>query len=235
LYTVESIRIDTAQNVALHYEVASFGDRIVAQLLDGLVMFAWWIALISVVGILGMRHMSALWLLWAVPFFFYHLICELIMNGQSVGKRIMKLRVVRADGQQAGIGAYLLRWLLRPVDMMLFIGVVAILATDKGQRLGDLAAGTVLVSVKARRTLAESLIVTAPENHQVRYANAHLLTDVQAQLMKDVLIRSTKGSGQRVVSELAAKVRLAIGADGQEEDRAFLQTVLRDHTWLTSR
>jgi uncharacterized RDD family membrane protein YckC len=233
---MEGIRIDTAQNVVLHYEVASFGDRMVAFLIDGLVLLAWFVTLLFIAATWkAMNSLDSFWLLCGVPFFFYHLICELLMNGQSVGKRIVKLRVVMLDGDRAGIGQYLLRWLLRPIDSFLFIGVMVIIGNAKGQRLGDLVAGTTLVSVKNRRSLEETLVVMAPDDHVVRYANAHLLSDAQAQLMKDVLSRSVGSNGQTVVAELAAKVRQVIGADGQEADREFLKSVLRDHTWLTSR
>lgn len=232
---MEGIRIDTAQNVVLHYELASFGDRMVAFLVDLLVLVAWWIVVAFIVSLADINSGGVFAVLVFVPFFFYHLFCELLMNGQSVGKRTAKVRVVRLDGRQATIGQYMLRWLLRPVDSLYFIGVIVILLNGKGQRLGDIVAGTTLVSVKARRSLAETLVVTAPENHVVRYTNAHLLSDAQAQLMKDVLSRSAGPNGQSVIAELAAKVRQVIGADGQEADRDFLKSVLRDHTWLTSR
>ncbi|MBK9759154.1 MAG: RDD family protein [Flavobacteriales bacterium] len=232
---MEGIRIDTAQNVVLHYELASFGDRMVAFLVDLLVLVAWWIVVAFITSLGDINSGGVFFVLVFVPFFFYHLFCELLMNGQSVGKRTAKVRVVRLDGRQATIGQYMLRWLLRPVDSLYFIGVIVILLNGKGQRLGDIVAGTTLVSVKARRSLAETLVVTAPDNHVVRYANAHLLSDAQAQLMKDVLSRSAGPNGHRVIAELAAKVRQVIGADGQEADRDFLKSVLRDHTWLTSR
>lgn len=233
---MEGIRIDTAQNVALHYEVASFGDRIVAYLVDMIILLAWFIVLAFFMSVSYLDSPVTFMLVLMLPFFFYHLACEALMNGQSVGKRVAKVRVVRLDGRQATIGQYLLRWLLRPVDSLYFIGVIVILLNGKGQRLGDIVAGTTLVSVKPRRTLAETLVVTAAEGHVVRYPNAHALSDAQAQLVKDVLMRSAGGAqGHRVVAELAAKVRQVIGADGQESDREFLNTVLRDHTWLTSR
>lgn len=232
---MEAIRIDTAQNVLLHFEIASFGDRIVAYLVDVLILVAWWIIVAFVFTSVDMEAPLPVIFLVFVPFMFYHLICEVLMNGQSVGKRAAKVRVVRMDGRQAGIGQYLLRWLLRPVDSIYFIGVVVILINGKGQRLGDIVAGTTLVSVKPRRSLNETLLVQVPEDHQVTYPNAHLLSDAQAQLVKDVLQRSPGADGHKVIAELAAKVRQVVGADVIQPDREFLFTVLRDHSWLTSR
>lgn len=231
---MENIRIGTAQNVDLLYEVAPFGDRLVAYLLDTLILIAWMVAVLLIVGFSGLNVYTSIVLLF-LPMWCYSLFCELLMNGQSVGKRVAKVRVVRLDGQQPSTGNYLLRWLLRPVDQLYFIGVLAVLMSAKGQRLGDMVAGTTVVSLKARRTLKETLGASVSDDHVVRYPQAHLLSDAQAQLVKDVLLRSRSYTDQRVLSELAAKVRTLIGADGSQSDRDFLDTVLRDHAFLTSR
>lgn len=231
---MENIRIGTAQNVDLLYEVAPFGDRLVAYMLDLLVLLAWFIAVLLIVGFKGLNVYTSVVLLF-LPTWCYWLFCELLMNGQSVGKRAAKVRVVRLDGQQPSAGNYLLRWLLRPVDSLYFIGVVAVLLSGKGQRLGDMVAGTTVVSTKPRRTLKETLGAGVSDDHVVRYAQAHLLSDAQAQLVKDVLLRSRSYTDQRVLSELAAKVRKVVGADQSQPDREFLDTVLRDHAFLTSR
>lgn len=231
---MDNIRIGTAQNVDLLYEVAPFGDRLVAYLLDSLILIAWMIAVVLIVGFNGLNMYTSIVLL-LLPMWCYSLFCELLMNGQSVGKRVMKVRVVRLDGQQPSTGDYLLRWLLRPVDQFYFIGVIVVLMSMKGQRIGDMVAGTTVVSLKPRRTLKETLGANVTDEHVVRYPQAHLLSDAQAQLVKDVLLRARSYTDQRVLSELAAKVRTVIGADGAQPDKEFLETVLRDHAFLTSR
>lgn len=73
----------------------------------------------------------------------YFFICE-SLSGQTLGKRIAKLRVVKPDGSAAGTGRIALRTILRPIDYT-FIGIITVLATGKKrQRLGDLAANTIV-------------------------------------------------------------------------------------------
>lgn len=234
---MENIRIGTAQNVDLLYEVAPFGDRTIAYIVDTLLMIAWMLLVWIAVDIAGGNAFDGVpFILFIVlPFWLYFLLCEIYMNGQSVGKRVAKVRVVRLDGEQPTTSHYLLRWLLRPVDSLYFLGVLVVLLSNKGQRLGDLVAGTTVISTKPRRTLQETLGASVKEDHVVRYAQASLLSDAQAQLVKDVLMRSRSYSDTRVLHELAAKVRGVIGADGQQPDREFLETVLRDHAFITSR
>ncbi len=234
---MEGITIRTAQNVDVRYEVASFGDRLVAYLIDVLIMVAWVIALVLAQQV-DSRLMDEPILFMVVvmlPFFFYHLACEILMNGQSVGKRARRIKVARLNGDQATVGQYLLRWLLRPVDSFYFIGVITIFVNGKGQRLGDLVAGTTVVSMKQRRTLAEIVTADALDGHAVRYARAHLLSDAQAQLIRDVLRRTDPSRPDAVLAELADKVRAVIGADREQPDREFLATVLRDHAHLTAQ
>lgn len=231
---MENIRIGTAQNVELLYEVAPFGDRLVAFLLDAVVLLAWVFVVFLLSGFHGMNIYVQIFLLW-LPAWLYWLLCEVFMNGQSIGKRAAKVRVVRLDGQEPSLDHYLLRWLLRPVDSFYFVGVLVVLLSSKGQRLGDMVAGTTVVSTKPRRTLKETLGSMVSDDHMVRYRNAHLLSDAQAQLVKDVLLRSRSYTDQRVLHDLAVKVRAVVGADEVQPDREFLDTVLRDHAFLTSR
>lgn len=152
-----TIRIHTTQNVTLEYEVASIGSRIVATILDNLIFVAWAFAVGGLVTWLLGRHSEvAAWtmgVLIGLPFVFYHLACEVLFNGQSLGKKAQHLRVMRLDGTAPRLGDYFLRWLLRLVDFGFGSGLVAVITialNGKGQRLGDLAAGTTVISVRPR-------------------------------------------------------------------------------------
>src|SRR5690606_39594735 len=85
------------------------------------------------------------------PIIFYTLVCESLMSGQTIGKKIMKIRVIKIDGYQASFGDYLVRWLFRVVEIVIFQGVIAVMAiifSGKNQRLGDTVSGTAVVSLK---------------------------------------------------------------------------------------
>lgn len=234
------VGIETAQNVVLDHEVASVGDRIVAYLIDGLVLFAWvffWFFLFALFSFGGMGARSGIFMFVIVllPYLFYHLVCELTMDGQSVGKRARKIKVARIDGGQPTLGQYLLRWVLRPIDSFYGIGLVVLLINGKGQRIGDLAAGTNVITLKRRLRLQDTLLAEVPADHVVRFPEAIRLTDGQAAMIKEVLNEVAKNGHWTLVSDLAERVRGILGIRGEGlRDMEFLQAVLRDHVHLTT-
>jgi len=239
---MQTIDIETAQNVVVQHEVASVGDRAVAYLLDSLVVIAWvlfWFFISSFLDLwrLGGTLSGILTVVFvALPLLFYHLICELTMDGQSIGKRAKKIRVARVDGGQPTLGQYLIRWTLRMIDGFYWVGLIVILINGKGQRLGDIAAGTTVISLKRRLTLQDTLITKVEEGHVVRIPEAVRLNDAQARMIREVLNAKLANSKVRVVEEMAEKVRKVIGNEGVGiGSQEFLETVLRDYVFLTGQ
>lgn len=239
---MQTIDIETAQNVVVQHEVASVGDRAVAYLLDSLVVIAWvlfWFFISSFLDLwrLGGTLSGILTVVFvALPLLFYHLICELTMDGQSIGKRAKKIRVARVDGGQPTLGQYLIRWTLRMIDGFYWVGLIVILINGKGQRLGDIAAGTTVISLKRRLTLQDTLITKVEEGHVVRIPEAVRLNDAQARMIREVLNAKLANSKVRVVEEMAEKVRKVIGNEGVGiGSQAYLEMVLRDYVFLTGQ
>lgn len=237
---MQRIGIETTQNVMLHQEVASIGDIMVAHIIDVLVKWGY-IFLISMTvgsdwGFSNDDQLIQTLLIWA-PFAFYHLASELIMNGQTVGKRLMKIKVARLDGNEPGLGQYLLRWLFRIVDVWLYaIGLFVILFNGKGQRLGDIVAGTTVVALKTRVKIEQTLMADLREGHQVRFPEAMRLNDQQAALIKEVLESRKTSSRSHLVLEMADRVSRAIGTTDMGPSREqYLRIVLNDYVYLTSR
>jgi uncharacterized RDD family membrane protein YckC len=236
---MSQLSIETAQNVTLHHEVASLGDRIVAYIIDRLVIFAWIVVWVVALVAIEPRDTALLvigFLVVFLPITFYHLVCELFMDGQSIGKAAMKVKVARKDGGQPGLGAYLLRWLLRPVDQFNGLGLIVVLINGKGQRLGDLAAGTTVITLKQRTQLKDTLMTRVEENHQVRFPEAVRLTDAQAVLIKEVLNNTRTANRWAIIEEMAERVRKAIGVSGDGmKPMEFLRTVLEDYVHITGQ
>ncbi len=236
-----SIGIETAQNVKLDHEVASIGDRVVAYLIDALIIYAWlFLWFIIAVALSGEGLVSfgfvIVFVLALFPYMFYHLVLEVTMNGQSIGKRARKIKVARIDGGQPRLGQYLLRWVLRPIDGFYGIGLVVVLVNGRGQRLGDLAAGTTVVSLRSRLRLKDTLLAEVPAGHQVRFPEAIRLSDAQAAMVRDVINDRRIADHWALVDEMADKVRKVIGNTGEGmRPLEFLQAVLRDHVHLTSQ
>ncbi|MDB5236898.1 MAG: hypothetical protein JWR44_3891 [Hymenobacter sp.] len=246
-----TIRVHTAQNVTLEYEVASLGDRIVAAILDNLVLFAWviaWLLVLGAFGGLNGRNLGSgsekvagvlVIIIIGVPYVFYHLICEVFFNGQSIGKKARDIRVMRLDGTAPQLGDYLLRWLLRLIDTVMFGGLVAIIAiaaNGRGQRLGDMAAGTTVVKVRPlpqhAATLASDL--AGPVGYVVVFPQAALLADHDVALVRQLVQQASSRGNYEVLNEVANKVKSITGIHTDLQDGPFLQTVLRDHAHLAT-
>jgi uncharacterized RDD family membrane protein YckC len=241
-----TIRVHTPQNVTLEYEVGSLGNRIVAAILDNLILIAYAGALFGLAVWLGGRltmYNPFMWLvglLIGIPYIFYNLGCEVLFNGQSLGKKAMQLRVMRLDGTAPRLGDYFLRWLLRIVDTSLpgiggLVAIITIAVSGKGQRLGDMAAGTTVISLKPR---AEALVTLTtplpPEGYQPVFPQAADLSDHDVALLRQLLGRSLQQENYVLLNETATKIKQLLHVQTDMSDEAFLRTVLRDHAHIVA-
>lgn len=229
------VSIRTSQNVLLHYEPASLGDRMVATLLDYLI-FLGWLMITSYIAQQGGRVLGNYYWFFVVgaPIVFYDLLTEWLLNGQSLGKLAMSTRVVKLDGSRPGLGDYLIRWLFRMVDTRLLNGVVAMVAVaanGQGQRLGDVAAGTTVVKVKAPITLDDVLHTMLPDDHEIQFPDAILLTDRDMNIVRDALRTRSKFLANRT----AERVKSVTGISSPMPAELFLQTLVADHQFMTTR
>ena len=144
------VEVETPEGIRLYLLPAGMAPRAVAWLLDLVIriVLLWVMAIgLAFIGPAGHGvYMVAMFsLLWLYPVLF-----ELFWQGQTPGKKAMGLRVVHADGTPVGWVASATRNLLRTFDMLPFayaVGVVSTLLDSRSRRLGDLAAGTLVVHV----------------------------------------------------------------------------------------
>ena len=235
---MDAIRIDTAQNVGVDYEVASLGDRGLAWLFDVLIILAWFLMWIFLDRFFDLRLPE--WvqvIVYSVVVLLYDLVSEVSMNGQSVGKRTRKIKVARLDGGRPTLGQYIMRQVLRPIDWFFFTfpGALAILINGKGQRLGDLAAGTCVVSMRKRTSLDDTLLVEVELDHTPLYPEAMRLTDEQAQLIKEVLYRNRGDNRSRIILQASEKVQVILNVRTDQQPQDFLVRVLKDYVALTGK
>jgi uncharacterized RDD family membrane protein YckC len=166
----DDLVIATPERVAFQYEIAGIGSRFLAQVIDSLIIAVIFTAISILAGALGGIFSSpdiALLVLVILTFILltgYFLISEAAWNGQTVGKRATRLRVVGDQGEPLTISQAAIRNLVRIVDFLPFfyaIGMLTLFINGRGKRLGDFAAGTVVVRDKERIGLYD-LAGTAP-------------------------------------------------------------------------
>lgn len=237
---MSTIRVQTTQNVSLEYEVASVGERMLAAIIDNLVLIAWvglWVMLMSLFELKGTISTVFGVVLVGLPFIFYHLACEVFFNGQSLGKKARHIKVIRLDGTRPGLGDYLLRWVLRIVDTGIMSGLIAIiviLANGRGQRLGDLAAGTSVISTRPRQSAGPLAPSVTPDDYVVVFPQAVQLADHDVATIRQLLYKGLEHDNYMLLNEVANKVKSLTNIQTELSDEAFLRTVLRDHAHLAT-
>jgi len=232
--------IITGQYVRINQTPASVGERILARLIDMVIIILYVLATIAFFDktpFLSKIHGSfqVCFLLFVyLPAFCYSLLFEVFNHGQSIGKHIMNIRVVMADGSNPTFGAYLLRWLLYLIDFTITggLGVIFILLTRNNQRIGDLAAGTMVIKQNDYRKIQVSLDEYAhlEANYHPVFPQAGDLSLEQINVIEKAL--SVNGRERdSYVSQLSEKIKGLLAINPQMNDEKFLETLIKDYQY----
>jgi uncharacterized RDD family membrane protein YckC len=238
---METIKITTTQNVDLEYEAAGVGYRILATLLDGVFIGVYVVIIVLMCIQLGFNYFyesnqylaATLIIILSLPVMLYHFLSETFMNGQSLGKKVMKIKVVKLDGTQAGIGSYILRSLLRIIDIQLLNGLVALIciaASDKSQRLGDMAAGTTVIKMGSNLSLRNTILYRQVTDYKIVFEQVALLSDKDIGIIKEILEHSLANNKMDNLKALSQKVKTKMNVTTTLTDELFLKTVLLDYS-----
>lgn len=271
----EHYTIDTPENIAFSYTIAGIGSRFLAAIIDTFLLF---IVQLFLVGVLfgfihlfnvndsndmAMSIMLAVWGVVSFAFFWgYYIFFEMFWNGQSPGKRLIRLRVVREGGRPITFGASAIRNLIRVIDFLpsfYGLGVVVMFIDRHARRLGDFAGGTLVVKERASVSL-DSLLVRAeqgagtsvsradmlrmaaapgvPASAAPTIPNIHLLSNNEYDLIQEFLWRRTelgKESRERLGKQLVEKIAATLSVSVSHADREpFLEQVVGDYRKMVS-
>lgn len=232
------VSIRTTQNVFIDQDKAGVGHRILAAIIDITIFIIASIGLGALIS--SINGLDSFWIqaLFYFPIFFYDLYMEILNNGQSVGKMVVGIKVVRLDGTPPTIGGYILRWILRPIDVMLggSVAIISIGLTEHGQRLGDLAAGTTVIKLKKTQKVSRLQLVEAmDEDYQPVFPEVKALSDTDVALIKECLQVKRKHANMKPVQLVSDKIKTMLNIESEQEPVKFLYTILRDHTYYTTR
>lgn len=240
---MDNFQIETAQNVSIYQNVASIGDRILAFIIDSIILVAYWIVSLFLIAKFGLesQDMGDIWayyLVLGLPIFLYYILFETFWDGKTPGKAAMKIRVVKLDGSKPGFGSYFVRWIMRIIDVAGSSGgiaVVSILMSEKGQRLGDMAAGTTVITEKKRARLSDSLIVDIPSNYVPTYPQVTVFNDKDVQLIKTLFTDAKRNGNHNVIVKLADRLKEKMDVTPDEHNIAFVERVLADYNYYTQQ
>ncbi|MFD2561526.1 RDD family protein [Aquimarina rubra] len=237
---MDNFQIETAQNVSIQQNAAGIGERILAYLIDLLIIIAYFIVVLFAIGALDLDvgDQWAFWLIVGLPPFLYFLLWETFWDGRTPGKAAVKIKVVRLDGSRPAFSGYLIRWLLRLIDISLASGgiaVVAILFKGTGQRLGDMAAGTTVISEKQKVRFNQTILVDIPDDYKPVYPQVTVFSDAEMRKIKGIYQDARRNGNHNIILQLSNKVSGIMQVEPQEKPIQFVAKVVEDYNYYTQK
>jgi uncharacterized RDD family membrane protein YckC len=240
----EKLTIDTPEQIPLEFTIATLGSRFLALGIDTLLQAG--AVLVTFLPIVGLRLLAgglgttvgtwilALWLLVAFTIYYgYFVFFEARWSGQTPGKRWVGLRVIHASGRPITTYEAILRNLVRVADQLpgiYAVGILAVFLSERSQRLGDLAADTVVVHEQPVEALGAGHDHTSSDGLVAQYGAARLTAE-EIGLVETFLRRRADLEGVRELraGQIAARIRARLGVEDGGEDEAFLERVAREY------
>ena len=238
---MDNFQIETAQNISINQNVAHVTTRIGSFLIDLLIIFAYNFLIILFFQIIGYKpsfNEAILYLIVNLPTTFYSLIFEVAMNGQTPGKYLNKIRVVKIDGSKPTLGNYLTRWLLRIIDLWFFtcsVAVFTILFNGKGQRLGDIAAGTTIISERKRVKLRDTLVEDLQEDYTPTFPQVTVLSDKDMHTIRELYTKAKRKGNHKLIMKLHIKVVELTKIKSDLKAMEFLEIIIKDYYYYTQQ
>jgi uncharacterized RDD family membrane protein YckC len=246
---MNQLTINTTQNVNINFTAASVGDRMLASLIDYIVkiaycfmiwyLFFYWLNLDNTIDNMDNWSGFAIIILLFFPVLIYSLVLESLWEGQTIGKKIIKTKVVKLDGYQASFGDYLMRWLFRilennPTLLFGIIGIIAMASSSKIQRLGDMASGTAVISLKNNVSISSTILTDVGDAYVPIYQNVIKLSDNDMRIIKESFQKARTKADYETIRKLSAKIEKVTGIKNQSGNESdFIKTVLKDYSYYT--
>ena len=245
------IAINTSQNVNINFNTASVGERILAFGVDLLIKGAYLLVIFLIffrvfnLGFFldGLDNWSvmAVLIILSFPIHIYTLVCESLMEGQTFGKKLINIRVVKIDGFQASFGDYLMRWFFRLVDVFSnsgVVGLVSMIVSKNNQRLGGIASGTAVISLKNRVNISHTILEHLQEDYIPVFPQVIALSDNDVRIIKENYEKALKIDDRQVVSKLSDKIKeiLKLEIDPTRmTERQFIKVIIKDYNFYTGK
>lgn len=233
---MSEFQIQTAQEVSIQQPLAGIGTRIAAWFVDFSILVIY--AILSTIVFSSLDFTQWVSLMLTLPILFYHLLFEVFMQGQTLGKRAMGIRVVKIDGSKPGIVDYLLRWLLRIIDVTITSGGLAvflILWTEKRQRLGDIAGNTSVVYVNKLSGYSILGRFNLPKDYKPEYPQVKELTDLEFRKFEKIFRNAVKNQNDKAMPIIAEKLAQKLNLSYNSSPKTFIQKVLNDYIYFTNQ
>jgi uncharacterized RDD family membrane protein YckC len=267
------IKVPTSFNIEVEFEIPEFYRRLLSLFIDMVIEIVYLI-LISKVYVEIARNsnwfdndsrynLAAIQMLLFLPIMVYHVVMEITLNGQSVGKKIMGIRVVNENGGRPSFSQFFIRWLLRISDVwiVLLLGVilsggagmggwetgflillalgflitdiVLIASSQKGQRIGDMLAKTILIRTSSKASIEDTVFQEVEDTYTPSFPQIMQLSDRDINAIKSILESSKKKNDYLMATSAADKIKNHLQIQTDLDPQTFLEILLKDYNYLS--
>lgn len=246
---MSELSITTSQNVQIKFLAATVGDRILAAIIDLLIKIAYCISIIFLVFyVLNLDRIienldywskMAIFIILFFPVVIYSIFFESVFEGQTLGKKLFQIKVIKIDGYQANFGDYFMRWIFRLIDLQIasaFIGIVVIITNNKNQRLGDIVAGTAVINLKNNISISHTILEEISDNYTPTFPSVIKLNDNDIRIIKETFQSARENGNTEVIEKLILKIEEVTGIKNKISVKAhFIETILKDYNFYTGK
>ncbi|HTQ65723.1 MAG TPA: RDD family protein [Puia sp.] len=251
------VKLDTGFNIEVEFPISPFARRMFAWVIDVVVISSYlWIGskLLNYLFPEQWPDHDWVYVLFGLPVIVYHPVCEITMNGQSIGKKAMAIKVIAADGGQPTISQYLIRWAFRIIDfpgwifgaiatgalpwwcsIFIFGGIGSVIITSKSQRLGDLVAGTIIIDTQTRTSWEDTVFTELESNYQPRFPEVMRLSDKDINTLKSIIERVRKKGDYDLSMRIAERIKMKLTIASDQDSFDFLETLLKDYNYYSTK
>jgi uncharacterized RDD family membrane protein YckC len=269
-----AIKIPTNFNIDVEFEIPEFYKRLIALLIDYLLLFFYTKIANEILRtlysnsdfgndnrLLDLRLLSIVFLL---PILIYHPLLEITMRGQSIGKKLMKIQVINENGGKASISQLLIRWLVRDIWFLLILSmglyynresnttgesvflvtivlayfvtdIVLVVSSKKGQRMGDILAKTILIDIRQRGNIEETVFQEVADSYVPSFPQIMHLSDKDINAIKSILETAQKKGDYNMAESAAYKIKAHLKIESTIPPFDFLEILLKDYNFYSTK
>ena len=267
------IKAPTNFNIDVEFEIPEFYRRLISLIIDLVVLFFYYkIAREILRSVVSNSNLSdtdtmydlyGVWMLLLLPMLLYHVVMEITMNGQSIGKKITGIKVVNENGGKPSISQFFIRWMLRDiwfffllaiglqsvgagqkgegtfiVIMMLifFIAeIVLVVSSKKGQRIGDILAKTILIRINTKSDIEDTVFIDVADSYVPSFPQIMQLSDKDINAIKSILETARKKGDFHMAESAMYKIKSHLKIESAMSPFDFLDVLLKDYNYLSTK
>lgn len=240
---MKQIDITTPQNVVINYTLATLMDRVIAFSIDLAIVLIFCTILYNTVREIFYIDSNILMAItFSIPLLLYNLCLEIITNGQSLGKKLLKIKVVKLNGDKVSSFDFMMRWVFRLVEILLSLGTIAaimISSTRKSQRIGDMLSDLVVIKTKIDFQYSTNWLANRKDLNEYTpsYPEVKRLSEQDMLTIKETIVRYTNHRNQghtEALDLLAQKIEELLQIKVPEKNRVeFMNQLIRDYVFMS--